>query len=74
MWLKHHRFLEVVKHSWSITIQGPALYVFAANLKRLKFDLIIWNKEIFGDIFLRVKQAEETLKVVKIMMEDDQSE
>jgi len=31
-------------------VQGSGIFVFKEKLKKLKVDLKIWNREVFGDI------------------------
>lgn len=38
------------------------MFLFASKLKRLKSALRTWNKDVFGDVFENVKQAELRLR------------
>ena len=38
---------------------GDPLYILAAKLRRFKKVLRAWSQEFFGDIFEKVKMAEE---------------
>ena len=50
MWQRDSGFKEFVKSSWvSYKVVGRGIFVFKEKLKRLKADLKVWNKEVFGD-------------------------
>lgn len=74
MWIKHHKFLHVVHDSWSQSIEGSPLHVFAAKLNRLKGVLVIWNKEKFGNTFANIIKAENALQDAEIRLETANSE
>ncbi|XP_068486295.1 uncharacterized protein [Phaseolus vulgaris] len=59
IWQKDNRFKDFVRCKWlSYEVHGRGLFVFKEKLKKLKVDLKVWNKEVFGD----VNQAWEILK------------
>ena len=50
-WFLERGFREMVKEKWSsYPAEGNAFVSFKEKLKRLKGDLKIWNKEVFGNI------------------------
>ena len=51
MWLSHNDFPAIVRESWSGMDDN---HVWAVNRFTLKAQ--IWNKEVFGNIFVRKKQ------------------
>ncbi|KAL2226750.1 UNVERIFIED_CONTAM: hypothetical protein Sindi_2033700 [Sesamum indicum] len=57
MWIMHHNFQDMVKHSWGAPIQGYSMYRLQQKLYRLKDHLKQWNKDNFGNIFSLVDQA-----------------
>ncbi|EOX96783.1 Uncharacterized protein TCM_005954 [Theobroma cacao] len=58
-WTKHHDFLPFITRSWQTPLQGSGLSAFWFKQQRLKRDLKWWNKHIFGDIFEKLRLAEE---------------
>jgi len=59
IWQKDSRFRDFVRCKWlSYEVHDRGLFVFKEKLKKLKSDLKVWNREVFGD----VKQAGEILK------------
>ncbi|XVE72244.1 hypothetical protein DITRI_Ditri11bG0024000 [Diplodiscus trichospermus] len=61
MWTKHSDFLALVKDSWSHEIDGSPIQQFIGKLKRLKFSLKKWNKEVFDNIHDKVKELQSDL-------------
>ena len=62
VWLRDSRFKEFVSSSWySYEVVGDEIFIFKENLKRLKVDLKIWNKEVFGDVNLASKEAQKKI-------------
>ncbi|WRX14697.1 Reverse transcriptase domain - like 10 [Theobroma cacao] len=57
-WTKHHDFLPFVERSWQVPLNSSGLTAFWIKQQRLKRDLKWWNKQIFGDIFEKLKLAE----------------
>ncbi|KAL0440458.1 UNVERIFIED_CONTAM: hypothetical protein Slati_2528800 [Sesamum latifolium] len=52
MWIKHHNFLDTVKHNWCLPIQGSGMYKLQQKIYRLKDRLKTWNKDTFGECLL----------------------
>ncbi|KAF9595272.1 hypothetical protein IFM89_038407 [Coptis chinensis] len=69
MWCTHPTFRDTVSESWQIPIQGNSIFILTQKLKRLKGILKEWNKDIFGNI--KVKVEEETKKLEQ--MQDQES-
>jgi hypothetical protein len=52
MWLKEAGFVDRVRQWWlSYCFQGSPSFILAQKLKVLKFDLIRWNTEVFGNVY-----------------------
>ncbi|XP_026435200.1 uncharacterized protein LOC113332915 [Papaver somniferum] len=66
MWLEHPTFMEVVKNSWAEEIHGDAPYIFMTKLKHLKHILKEWNWKVFGDVKLKIQEAEDNVKAKMI--------
>ncbi|KAK1308956.1 hypothetical protein QJS10_CPA09g00001 [Acorus calamus] len=55
--------MAYVRNSWNknVSPKGSPQFIFHTKLKRLKQDLIVWNKNVFGKLSLRVSNAEKDL-------------
>ena len=58
-WLKHPNCLDIIRPSLSAFVLGRGKRAFQQNLIRLKLCLKAWNKDVFGNVFQWVKEAEE---------------
>ena len=55
MWLRVEGFSDLTKKWWpEEDVQGYASYVIARKLKDVKVELKKWNKEVFGDLKVRI--------------------
>ncbi|KAF5191552.1 hypothetical protein FRX31_018863 [Thalictrum thalictroides] len=70
-WLLHENFWELVCHSWSQPVRGAPIFRVQQKLKRLKQDLKVWNKQVFGDIEGKIMAAEQELLDWEELAEDD---
>jgi len=71
VWQKDGRFKELVSLKWSsYEVQGGGIYIFKEKLKKLKADLKVWNKDVFGD----VNHISENLqkKIIELDDRDDE--
>ncbi|KAH9750075.1 reverse transcriptase domain-containing protein [Citrus sinensis] len=59
VWLKHPGLIDIVRHSWNAPVVGAGMRAFQQKLVRLKLCLKAWNKDVFGNVFSQVQQAEE---------------
>ncbi|XXG61553.1 hypothetical protein AAC387_Pa05g0136 [Persea americana] len=59
MWPQHPDFLSLVVENWSSHVARNPQYVLAHKLKSLKLVLKGWNKSVFGDIQIKVQNAEQ---------------
>jgi len=63
MWLKAEGFVELVIQWWdSYHFFGTPCFVPTSKLKQLKADLILWNKEVFGNVEVRKKALLEEIQ------------
>ncbi|XP_057775188.1 uncharacterized protein LOC130994172 [Salvia miltiorrhiza] len=63
MWTLHPDFLDLVKDSWSKTVNNSCpIYTIMIKLKRLRMEIRSWNKSTFGNVdrLLMEKQQELT--------------
>ena len=58
MWVRHHTFLREVEESWLEPTGERGMVNLQLKLGRVKKRLRWWNKNVFGNIFERVKQAD----------------
>ncbi|XP_031132021.1 uncharacterized protein LOC116033418 [Ipomoea triloba] len=58
MWITHHGFDDLVSSSWNAPAFGGGMRAFAFKLKRLKLALREWNRNVFGNVFDKVRSAE----------------
>lgn len=63
MWTGRKDFLDVVKDSWEAPVDGFGMLRFSLKLRRLKQVLRVWNRDKFGNVLLKAKEAEMDLKV-----------
>nr|XP_027103110.1 uncharacterized protein LOC113724399 [Coffea arabica] len=59
VWLRHASFKGVVQEAWLSGSTGRPMRRFLYKLKAVKAALTVWNKNVFGNVFDALKQAEE---------------
>ncbi|GAU20609.1 hypothetical protein TSUD_33450 [Trifolium subterraneum] len=65
-WLEHKDFIPVVKATWeSLNINGRKAHVLKEKMKRLKEELKVWNKEVFGILDLNIDKTVKDLNEVE---------
>ncbi|GAA0157176.1 hypothetical protein LIER_38412 [Lithospermum erythrorhizon] len=62
MWFNHPDFLRVVEDNWRLPMCGDPLFALGMKLKWLNGCLKTWNKQVFGNVFSMVEQAEEEVQ------------
>jgi hypothetical protein len=66
MWLKEEGFVDKVRGWWeSYNYQGSPSFIFAKKLKALKGDIINWNKTVFGNVGVLIKERTDELKALE---------
>ncbi|PNX93226.1 ribonuclease H, partial [Trifolium pratense] len=63
-WMSHSEYEQVIKNAWSKERGAPV-----AALNAIKEDSIIFNKEVFGNIFQRKRNLENRLRGIQRSME-----
>ncbi|XP_019455065.1 PREDICTED: uncharacterized protein LOC109356184 [Lupinus angustifolius] len=71
MWIQHPALHKVVEDHWKIRVVGCPMYIMATKLKTLKHVLKVWNREIFGNIHLRVQNALALVKDIQLCIKDN---
>ncbi|XP_071912372.1 uncharacterized protein [Coffea arabica] len=74
MWLKHPGFLATVRQNWTQPLEGYGMFLLGQKLKRLRKELGIWNKNVFGNIFSKTLAAEEAMHQIEICLEESDTE
>ncbi|XP_019450480.1 PREDICTED: uncharacterized protein LOC109352716 [Lupinus angustifolius] len=69
MWVSHSDCKRLVSVTWSKSVIGCPMFVLAQNLRMLKQELKEWNKNVFGNIHLRVSQAKLKVEEIQRCME-----
>ncbi|XP_071914053.1 uncharacterized protein [Coffea arabica] len=62
VWRGHPGFQEVVQREWGKAVEGEGMAKFYNKLRLVKAGLRVWNAQVFGNIFSRVKEAEVIMK------------
>ncbi|XP_042029932.1 uncharacterized protein LOC121776834 [Salvia splendens] len=73
MWTRHHSFLKEVEKSWIEATGAQGMVNLHLKLGRVKKCLKWWNKNVFGNIFERVKKADMEAQEALKRFEQDQS-
>ncbi|XP_019183742.1 PREDICTED: uncharacterized protein LOC109178660 [Ipomoea nil] len=58
MWITHPSFMDTVSLNWNQPAEGWGMRALAFKLKRLKQGLRSWNRDIFGNVFYRIRDLE----------------
>lgn len=61
MWLLHEDCKRIVSETWNDIVVGSPMFVLSQKLKVLKLKLKDWNHNIFGNVHVLVKEAENKL-------------
>ncbi|XP_057775038.1 uncharacterized protein LOC130994018 [Salvia miltiorrhiza] len=71
MWVTHSSFGEMVGASWMRTVDAlcPIVRVML-KLKRLREDLRIWNREVFGNVDIALRQWQQQLMATQKQIAD----
>ncbi|VFQ92434.1 unnamed protein product [Cuscuta campestris] len=73
-WTQHDSFLATIQASWSSTPTIGGMRGLVLKLKTLKLALKDWNSSHFGNIFLKLKEAEEIASKAQETYELDPSD
>ncbi|XP_057792980.1 uncharacterized protein LOC131009580 [Salvia miltiorrhiza] len=71
MWILHPSFMGMIKTSWSAPIDSPCPIIrVMQKLKRLRVELRVWNKEVFGNFDRALADGQQLLKNVQSRISD----
>ncbi|XP_041995737.1 uncharacterized protein LOC121745859 [Salvia splendens] len=73
MWVRHESFIKEVEKDWKVPTGARGMVNLQIKLSRLKKCLKIWNKNVFGNIFVKIKQAEVEAKEAAMIFERNQT-
>lgn len=65
MWTKNEDCIRVFEDVWKTKFYGCPMFILDKNPKLLKARLKEWNKHTFGDVNIKVKEAEKELKDIQ---------
>jgi len=65
MWTLHEGCRQVIQDSWNTNVVGCPMFVLNQKLKIFKQNFKVWNKNVFGNVHLLVKDAEQKLNVIQ---------
>ncbi|XP_073051340.1 uncharacterized protein [Primulina eburnea] len=71
MWVRHHGFLQTVRLNWNLPCSLSGMPRLFAKMKRLKHHLRWWNRDVFGNIFDRLTEAERAVRSAEDVCEAD---
>lgn len=66
---KHDDVQRAVRKSWEVLVDGTPMYILAAKLTRLKKVYAPWSMETFGDIFSKLQELEDRVKVLEEVLQ-----
>ncbi|WMV13667.1 hypothetical protein MTR67_007052 [Solanum verrucosum] len=64
-WADQPAFIETVTNCWSRPIEGHPMWTFHQKMKRLASTLSAWSKMQFGDIYAKVRDYEERVRLAE---------
>ncbi|MCH97275.1 LINE-1 reverse transcriptase like [Trifolium medium] len=71
-WLDHAEFKPFVENLWgNLQIEGKKAYVIKEKLKRIKEELKVWNKEVFGALDLNIEKTVKEINEVEGLIASD---
>ncbi|CAL5344867.1 unnamed protein product [Camellia sinensis] len=69
-WLLHHQFSTFFEKVWKeARVDGWVGFILQSKLKLLREALRNWNREVFGDVSAKLKNAEEELNKLDLLAE-----
>ncbi|XP_015170882.1 uncharacterized protein [Solanum tuberosum] len=64
-WVDNDSFMDTVTSCWNKEVHGNPMWRWHQKIKKLTTTLSAWSKKEFGDIYSKVKEFEERVKVVE---------
>ncbi|XP_041995773.1 uncharacterized protein LOC121745898 [Salvia splendens] len=69
MWIRHEAFMAVVQNAWEEPTGAGGLLNIQIKHARVKRALKKWNKEVFGNIHVNLKDKEEAIELAQFEFE-----
>lgn len=73
-WVDNDSFMDTVTSCWNKEVHGNPMWRWHQKIKKLTTTLSAWSKKEFGDIYSKVKEFEERVKVVEYELIDNNTE
>lgn len=73
MWIRHHAFLQVVRETWDPPIGFFGMRNLQVKLVRTKQKLKHWNRVVFGNVFDKLRLAQEAIASAEAAFDGDPS-
>lgn len=70
MWLLHEDCKRIVSETWNSIVVGNPMFVLSNKLKALKDKLKDWNHNIFGNVHVLVKEADNKLDGIQSLIDN----
>lgn len=71
IWTLHDSYEDFIKKVWSTQVIGCPMHILTQKIQILKAELKFWNKQIFGNINLLVKNAFTSLACIQAHLVDN---
>ena len=73
VWLEDEVCIQIIQQSWEQPVcdEGDMSFRWFLKLNQLKQALRVWNRDHFGNIFYKVKEAENRLSCVQGLLDDN---
>lgn len=68
-WTKHPQYHNIVREAWKIDFVGDPFSEFQAKMKKVKKALVEWSIHTFGNIFEKIANLEDMIRVKEIQMD-----
>lgn len=65
MWIDHPDCHRLISKILSKSIFGCPIQILAQKLKNMKKELKAWNKDVFGNVHLKVQQAQDEVDLIQ---------
>ncbi|KAL1555389.1 hypothetical protein AAHA92_11138 [Salvia divinorum] len=71
MWTRHHTFKEEIARAWTADTGFLGMLNLQFKLSRIKSFLKRWNRDVFGNIFEKLREAEEAVTIAQAAYDGD---
>ncbi|WMV15018.1 hypothetical protein MTR67_008403 [Solanum verrucosum] len=73
-WADQPTFLDTMTDCWDRRMEGDPMWIFHQKMKRVVATLSSWSKMQFGDIYAKVKDYEEKVKIAEESLIQDNTD